>query len=216
VRLFLARDVHAAKVEDDLVFLDVAADAYFCLVDGADMVRLQAGRSALVPDRLVAEQLTAAGLLSEELIKEDDRGLPDPARALDLTRGSRTLTLKEGLRALAANRDAARAVRRMDLLTLVTGAGRGSATAETGPPTEALLDEAAAFRRLAPWLPHGGVCLMRSYQLLSYLRAAGHDAAWVFGVRTWPFEAHCWLQAGDTILDDTLERVRAFRPIMVV
>jgi hypothetical protein len=35
----------------------------------------------------------------------------------------------------------------------------------------------------------------------------------VFGVRTHPFEAHCWLEKDRVILDDTVEHVRWFTPI---
>lgn len=216
MRLFLARNVHATQIEGDLVFLDVAADAYFCLADGADMVRLQADRSALAPDRMIAEQLTVAGLFSEDGEPEVKASLPDPARALDPATRERPVSAAWGRRALVANLGAARAIQRLDLAALVAEAGRRPVSTCVPQATEALLDEAAAFRRLAPWLPRGGVCLMRSYQLLMHLRGGGHDAAWVFGVRTWPFEAHCWLQVGDMVLDDTLERVRAFKPIMVI
>jgi hypothetical protein len=50
--------------------------------------------------------------------------------------------------------------------------------------------------------------------LLRLLHAKGLDAHWVFGVRTWPFQAHCWLQCEDLVLDDQPDRVRAFTPIM--
>lgn len=38
----------------------------------------------------------------------------------------------------------------------------------------------------------------------------------VFGVKDRPFEAHCWVQVGPCIVNDTLERVRAFTPILGV
>jgi hypothetical protein len=37
----------------------------------------------------------------------------------------------------------------------------------------------------------------------------------VFGVRTWPFHAHCWLQCDDVVLDDQADRVAAYAPILV-
>jgi hypothetical protein len=83
------------------------------------------------------------------------------------------------------------------------------------PPDAGLLADLAAFRRMAPWLPLDGLCLYRSHLLWSYLTALGHRANWMFGVRTWPFRAHCWLQAGDVALDDEAERVSAYHPIMV-
>jgi hypothetical protein len=39
---------------------------------------------------------------------------------------------------------------------------------------------------------------------------------WVFGVNADPFEAHCWVQAGNVVLNDTVAWVSGFTPIMVV
>ena len=47
-------------------------------------------------------------------------------------------------------------------------------------------------------------------------RAPVPAAVWVFGVRTWPFSAHCWLQIGDAVLDDDPERVGIYPPILAV
>jgi hypothetical protein len=35
-------------------------------------------------------------------------------------------------------------------------------------------------------------------------------------VKASPFGAHCWLQEGDLILNDSVERVGAYTPIMIV
>jgi hypothetical protein len=81
-------------------------------------------------------------------------------------------------------------------------------------PSLRLLSDLTVYRRILPWLPIDGLCLFRSYMLISYLNALGHGARWVFGVRTWPFRAHCWLQVGDVALDDEAERLAAYHPIM--
>ena len=52
--------------------------------------------------------------------------------------------------------------------------------------------------------------------LAAFLRSLGHRPTWVFGVRTWPFQAHCWLQVEDIALDDEAERLCAFAPILGV
>jgi hypothetical protein len=52
--------------------------------------------------------------------------------------------------------------------------------------------------------------------LLEFLAARGLAADWVFGVRTWPFSAHCWVQAGGIVLNDTVERVAPYRQILRV
>ena len=57
-------------------------------------------------------------------------------------------------------------------------------------------------------------CLLDSLTLLNFL--ALHDAypEWVFGVRTAPFHAHCWVQQEDVLYNDMPDRVRQYTPIL--
>jgi Transglutaminase-like superfamily len=59
-------------------------------------------------------------------------------------------------------------------------------------------------------------CLYDSFALLEYLARYGIHADWVFGVQTRPFAAHCWVQHGDIVFNDTVEHVSGYTPIMVV
>jgi hypothetical protein len=59
-------------------------------------------------------------------------------------------------------------------------------------------------------------CLYDSLALLEYLARHGIYPDWVFGVQTRPFAAHCWVQHGDLVLNDTVEHVSGYTPIMVV
>jgi hypothetical protein len=111
--------------------------------------------------------------------------------------------------------DAAAGYRRRTLSQLVDQAASGRASPEPRPTSNAILI-ARRSQALAPLLPLSAKCLLRSFLLLRQLRAAGEDALWVFGVRTWPFAAHCWLQAGEVVLDDDWERVRGYAPILTV
>ena len=74
----------------------------------------------------------------------------------------------------------------------------------------------AVFQALMPWAPFPGACLFRSYLLLRFLQRGGDDARWVIGVRTWPFEAHCWLQIDDVALDERCERLVRFQPLLAI
>ena len=58
--------------------------------------------------------------------------------------------------------------------------------------------------------------LYDSLALLEYLARYGIYADWVFGVQTRPFAAHCWVQHGDIVFNDTVEHVSGYTPIMVV
>jgi hypothetical protein len=58
-------------------------------------------------------------------------------------------------------------------------------------------------------------CLYDSFALLEYLARHGIYADWVFGVQTRPVAAHCWVQHGDVVFNDTVEHVSGYTPIMV-
>jgi hypothetical protein len=59
-------------------------------------------------------------------------------------------------------------------------------------------------------------CLYDSLALLEFLARYGIYPDWVFGVQTRPFAAHCWVQHGDIVFNDTVEHVIGYTPIMVV
>ena len=219
---FLAPGVHAVQVHDDIVFLDTLADAYFCLGGAADLLALGPGGQVEVTRQAPAVQLVEAGLLSRA-----DPGprstpiaptvsarqvAPDPARAQASARLRAPRSAM--IAALGVSWTVSRRFSRASFSQLLSGPP--AALGAHDEPTPALLEAVRQFERLRPWLPLPGECLLRSYHLRAFLRARGLDALWVFGVRTWPFAAHCWLQAGVTALDDDLERLVAYQPILAV
>lgn len=59
-------------------------------------------------------------------------------------------------------------------------------------------------------------CLPRSIALALCLASRGDRSHVVLGVRVSPFGAHSWAQQGDTVLNDSLEEVNRYHPILVV
>lgn len=59
-------------------------------------------------------------------------------------------------------------------------------------------------------------CLVRSLAAYSLLRRNRIAAQLVLGVRSAPFGAHAWVQYEDIVLNDTVEQVRSYTPIMVL
>jgi hypothetical protein len=72
------------------------------------------------------------------------------------------------------------------------------------------------FERLRLFYPRSYLCLFDSLALIHFLARFDVYPDWVFGVNADPFEAHCWVQAGNVVLNDTVARVSGFTPIMVV
>jgi hypothetical protein len=212
--LCLARQVRGVMVGDDLVLLDAEADAYFCL-PGIGQVRI-------APDGQVldAPEALARALIEAELASPSSTPARDRPAALPMARTARRLLDKVGT---LDQRPTARRWRALARAVLVARAGRSQPFAQliAGAParpqalSQNFLADLAFYRRLTPWLPIDGACLFRSHMLRAYLRALGHDAAWVFGVSVWPFHAHCWLQVDDVVLDDEADRLSSYRPILV-
>lgn len=203
----LADAVHAVDIVDDIVFLDAAADGYLCLVGGRAVITLADG-AVEIADEATAQALLAAGLVRRR------RTLPDkPTKDLTL------VASRPGLRELSALTSACLTTAsafRFKLFRRLLADARSGRGARSPADLDAVLAASAVFSRMRPWSPIGGACLMRSHLQLKYLHHLGLDADWVIGVRTWPFMAHCWLQAGEVALDDDVERLVPYTPILVV
>lgn len=209
--------VHGVAIDDDAVFLDVARDRYVCVPQVAEFLRLDAARRIRgVADPSFAEELRRAGLATDRSCAPP---LPTPlprATSSAMAGPFASPEWRDGPAALWAMADLACAYWRRPLAQLVAQARDRATPALDTPPDPGLLDIVESFHRWAPFAPAPGKCLLRSFMLLRLLRRHGHDARWVFGVRTWPFRAHCWLQRGDVVLDDDLEALVPLTPIMVV
>jgi hypothetical protein len=74
-----------------------------------------------------------------------------------------------------------------------------------------------AFLYLRPWFYTArNACLLDSLTLINFLSGHRFYPEWVFGVKTDPFYAHCWVQEGECVFNDTPDYVRGFSPILVV
>lgn len=57
-------------------------------------------------------------------------------------------------------------------------------------------------------------CLLKSMSLKYFLDFHGFKTDLIIGVKTNPFFAHAWLQIGDLVLNDDIDRVGDYSPIM--
>jgi hypothetical protein len=72
------------------------------------------------------------------------------------------------------------------------------------------------FLFLLPFAPGSRVCLKDSYRLLKFLSFYQLQPHWVWAVRAAPFNAHCWVQHEDEVLNDDVESTQRYVPIMVI
>jgi hypothetical protein len=214
---FNAGKIHAVRHDRDLVLLDATRGAYHCLADAGRAVQRRSATGELViEDRHLARLLREANLLAPNgrlagpgsLIPRAGRDLsdlsPSPLRWRD---GPDFAAFLAGLAPNYYGRSFAH---------LIADARRHAHLDIPPDLTGPLLAAVALFQRWAPWAPFQGECLYRSYALLRWLRRRRLRAHWVFGVQTWPFAAHCWLQVGDVALDDVADNTAAYSPILIV
>lgn len=212
--LQLCPGVHAASRREDLIILDTRSGEYLCLPDIAPLVVLSPGWSGIwTEDSDVLDLLQGLGLARSNLPMAGRSPLP-PAPTDELRFASNRLSAAQKLRMTAASADmlmcyAGRPFRHLVAWGRSLEAARPSARAR-------LTKEAVAFRQMLPFVPFQGECLFRAFMLKAYLARADLGASLVIGVQTWPFEAHAWMQTGALVLDDTVEHVRGFTPILVL
>lgn len=80
----------------------------------------------------------------------------------------------------------------------------------------ALRTIAAEFAGAVAWVGALDQCLAHSLAVAHRLAAAGLNHQFVMGVSVRPFRAHAWVQSGDTVVNDHVDLVRRFTPILIV
>lgn len=81
---------------------------------------------------------------------------------------------------------------------------------------EWLVEATSRFRRARLHVPIPTRCLLDSLSLARFLARRGQASSIVFGVTHEPFRAHCWLQSGEVVLNDTVGNVMNHIPIRVI
>lgn len=103
------------------------------------------------------------------------------------------------------------------IVTRVSQRRARSAHSSADNPIREINELIAIFNRLQPLIfGRRDACLLHSLTLVEFLARYQHYPEWVFGVRTAPFLAHCWVQQGTVLLNDTPLHVSALTPIMIV
>ena len=69
--------------------------------------------------------------------------------------------------------------------------------------------------RYAEFIPIAPNCLYDFLALCRFLQRRGIVADLVIGAKLHPFGAHCWLQDGEILLNDSVSVARDFEPVLV-
>jgi len=131
-----------------------------------------------------------------------------------------TVTLEFGVRLLGA---CIAAVWDLRLYRFENVVSRLRARRATYSRRAANLDEAALFDLVEAYVYARPVffsarnaCMYDSRTLLELLYYYHILPTWTFGVHADPFLAHCWIQVGDLVVNDTVENISRFTPILTI
>ncbi|MDR6990963.1 lasso peptide biosynthesis B2 protein [Luteimonas sp. 3794] len=204
------------------MFLDVMQDRYFRLPPDlerafANFMDGKQSESTLI-DELRRRNILVPGshghqvgwTIAEPPARSAMEMLEHPVR-LSLATSAEVL-----LTTLRARRDLKKKPLRHILAALGPQIGGPGTDQLPGLKTQRLLDSAAQFRRARLYAPVAMRCLVDSIAMTRFLRRRGLPAYIVFGVAVNPFSAHCWVQSGDLVLNDSVGNVNAHTVIRVV
>ncbi len=230
----LADHVRACHVDGQVVLLDLNRDRYI----GASGPALAAAAHWIsdwpapkqrmddfAPDKGVeawVHEVKAAGLITTSLpttpgcrrLEEAQESLPIP----DSPPGG-GIQWRRLANIASSTFIAARWLKRYSMAEIAANVRRMRQGAEPhmALATQDMRTAAGWYLRMRPFaISSQDECLHDSLTLLRFLAAERHYPWWVIGVRTRPFAAHSWVQAGSTVLNDLHENVRGYTPILFV
>ena len=214
--------VHHCIVERRSIFLDLARDRYFALPANLDAAFMRAIDSSGVPSVTAdeIERLMKAGVLvavdePEAPISPDTPTMPmfDRSTSPVEVRPSPATVVGVVLTQLVAWL----IVRIIPMRFVVRHLQRIHARVDKHAGDMTAMDKlAAGFRVAGVLLKSEGNCLPRTLAFVWLAHRRGCHANLVIGVRINPFSAHCWPQHGDVVLNDRMDRVAQFQPILRV
>lgn len=224
---FLPQHVHACFAANRTIFLDMKRGTYFGLdPDQTGMLRhaLDDPTEASAPP--VAAELIGVGLLTTSR-SASKTFLPPSTHApetslLPLIDTPPRISTARVVRFFATCSSVALRLKLRPLEHSLSHLTQRKSRVRTHFATDAShLDQARdltrAFIHLRP-LAYAARnrCLLDSLTLAEFLASYGIRATCIFGVRANPFEAHCWVQIGSHVVNETPEMAQRYAPILSV
>ncbi len=208
--------LHFCESGSRLVFLDLDRDRYFCLPPSTE----DAFRTFIDP-QLYSEVAIDALLRARIVRPAAAPHRPEPASvcpAVHSYEPTGPAKFARVLEAISIEMLFASRLRHSRLSRIIASleSRKQSRRPPTGRSDRKSREIIAAFSAAKLYRSPAGRCLSRSLALASQLAAHDHASTLVIGIRAEPFAAHCWVQAGDVVLNDTAEEANRYTPILVI
>ena len=202
------------------IFLDVPHDRYFCLAKPAERAFL----NILDNVQVDVPDIELEALMGRDILRRvpNDHSpvpcpsLPEPCSSL-LDREAPVFSPWQVAMALVELARTSSLLRRRGFAAALAAVAKVKATStRSADPDRAATTVAASFAHASLVASAQDKCLARSMAVGRRLFRIGGQADLVLGVRLQPFRAHCWVQAGDVVVNDRPDVVRDFTPILIL
>jgi hypothetical protein len=219
----LRNDLSFCRVDDHLIFLDIRNDRYFRLPSNLErpFVAYANGNEDtdvgdLVKRNILVEAPGSQGRVTAVNIECPVRSALEQSCQAKLHLGS---LVDVFITVCSIRRQLRTRPLRISLDSVV--AFRSSKQPRPGSISDQaveqlLLEASGEFRFARAYTPVETRCLLDSLAMVKFLARRKLHASIVFGVTSDPFSAHCWVQAGDLVLNDTVGHANAHTPIRVI
>lgn len=219
----LCNDLSFCRVDDCLIFLDIRNDRYFRLPSSLErpFVAYANGNEDtnvgdLVERNILVEAPGSLGRVTAVNIECPARSALEQSCQAKLHFGS----LADVFITVCSIR---RQLRTRPLRNVLDAVVTSRPTEQPRPGSisdqaveQLLLEASGEFRLARAYTPVETRCLLDSLAMVKFLARRKLRANIVFGVTSDPFSAHCWVQAGDLVLNDTVGHANAHTPIRVI
>lgn len=219
----LREDLSFCEAGGRLVFLDIASDRYLRLPPALETTLVEYLSSVSPADIDITELVRRNILVPRPPGWQSSRHPAEAPRrsALEIPLQVRPIRISEVFEIFAIVFHTRLKLKLRPFREVIDILAEGKHNVQTQTSTihedeHRIIDAAAVFRRVRLYIPVGMRCLVDSVAMARFLRRRSLHTHVVFGVAVDPFSAHCWVQAGDLVLNDTLGNVTSHIPIRVV
>jgi len=215
---WLHDDLSFCLIDGRPIFLDMGSDRYFRLSGNMERIFMNwlgnacaENDTALLVERKILTDLSARSRNPCEPVQEPQLSAlepslsPVPCNARTLIEVLITVSWTQvQLKTIGIKR------------TVERGLKPDSKLAATGSDQAKLLAAAHDFLEARKLVPVGTRCLLDSLAMAKFLKRRCMRVNVIVGVTSDPFSAHCWVQAGNMVLNDALGNVRIYSPMRVL
>lgn len=219
----LREDVACCVANKRVALMDLRTERYYCLPERADAAFQDLIRCPDVPSELAMGPLKflfERGLLiGSGAPVHPIRGpiVPEVNQGIDLSGTTpRALMVCE---ALISQGCTWTTFKTRSLLSQINRLRRRKGRSRVSTPSNRFSELSRAlssFHFTKRLISNQDQCLRRSVALVDFLARRRIYPDLVIGVRLAPFSFHAWVQTGDTVLNDEVDTVRPYTPILVV